>query len=541
MTRTAHKTCNLCEAACGLLIDVEDGDRVAAIRPDPDDPFSRGHICPKAFTLKEIHEDPDRLRRPLRRTASGGWEEVGWDEALDEAATRLAALQRRDGRDAVATYIGNPVAHSFATGLGALGLVAAVGSRSRFSTNSVDSNPRLCASLLLYGNQVAIPVPDIDRTRFMLILGANPVVSNGSVMTAPGVRARLRAIQARGGKLVVVDPRRTETARIADEHLFIRPGEDALLVAALVGVVVAERLWRESPALARASGLERLAIEVAPFTPERVEGRTGIAAATIRRLAREFAAAPGAVCYGRTGICNAAFAALTSWLIDALNLLTGNLDREGGSMFPTPAVDLGALAARVGQRGHVGRWRSRVRGAPEFNDEIPVACLAEEVLTPLSAAPAGRGADGLERAPATPVRGLVTIAANPVLSAPNGRRVEEALGALECYVAIDIYRNESTRHAHLILPPAWSLEQDNYEAIAYLVAVRNVAKYSPAVVPAPPGSKRDYDILAELSLRLVERRAGGVRGLLARAARRAVPTPRRLLDLLLRTGPHGDR
>jgi anaerobic selenocysteine-containing dehydrogenase len=546
VTRTAHKTCNLCEAACGLLIDVE-GDRVAAIRPDKEDPFSRGHICPKAFTLKEIHEDPDRLRRPLRRTARG-WVEVGWDEALDEAATRLAALQRRDGRDAVATYVGNPVAHSFSTGLGVLAILQAVGSRSRFCTNSVDSNPKLCSSLLLFGSQVAIPVPDIDRTQHLLVLGANPIVSNGSIMTAPDVRGRLRAIQARGGRIVVVDPRRTETARIADEHVFIRPGEDALLLAALLQVVLAERLGRDSPAMRRAAGLDRLIQPINSLTPERVAPRLGIPAETIRRLAHEFAAAPSAACYGRTGTCNAEFGTLASWLIDVLNLVTGNLDRPGGAMFPTPAVDLGALAARIGQRGHLGRWRSRVRGLPEFNDELPVACLAEEILTPAGQSAAFdsaslRSGRAGEIAPSTPIRGLVTIAANPVLSAPNGGRLDEALAALEFFVAVDIYRNESTRHAHLILPPLWSLEQENYEALAYLVAVRNVAKYSPAVLPAPPGTRRDYDILVELSLRLIERRERGLKGAVAGAVRRtrAVPTPRRLLDLLLRTGPHGDR
>ncbi len=530
--RTAFKACNLCEASCGLEIDVDGegpGARVVAIRPDRADPFSRGHICPKAFTLREVHDDPDRLRFPLRRTRTGGFERVSWDDALDLAAARLAAIQARDGPDAVATYIGNPVAHSFSTGVYSQVLIAAIGSRNRFCTNSVDSNPRLAASLLLFGSILSIPVPDIDRTSFLLVLGANPIVSNGSVMTAPDVRARLRAIQARGGRVVVVDPRRTETARIADEHLFIRPGDDALLLAALLRTVFAERLSRrESASFGRAASVEALERAVAPFAPEAVAAPLGIEAAAIRRLARDFAAAPAAVAYGRTGTCNQAFGTLATALIDALNAVTGNLDRPGGAMFSTPAVDVGALAARLGLDGAMGRWRSRVRGVPEFNGEVPVACLAEEILTP------GPGR----------VRGLVTIAANPVLSTPNGRQVDRALAALDLFVAVDIYLNETTRHAHLILPPAWSLEQDNYEALAYQVSVRNFARYSPVVVPPPPGARRDFEVLGGLALRVAERKARtGLARALLRLVRRtgALPRPATLLDILLRIGPYGDR
>ncbi len=532
--RTALKTCNLCEAACGLTIEVDAGaNRVVSIRPDHEVPFSRGHICTKAFALKEVHEDPDRLRRPLRRKRGGGageFEPISWEEALDEAAARIAEVQAREGRDAVATYIGNPVAHSFGTGLYSLLLVAAIGSRNRFSTNSVDSNPRLAASLLLFGSITSIPVPDIDRTGYFLVFGANPIVSNGSIMTAPGVRARLLAIRARGGKLVVVDPRRTETARLADEHVFIRPGDDALVLAALVRTALEVRL--APPPFAgdgRTVGLDRLERALAPFAPEAVAGAIGIEAATIRRLAREFAgAAPGAVCYGRTGTCNQAFGTLSTWLTDALNIVTGNLDRPGGAMFATPAVDLGALAARLGLEGTMGRFRSRVRGLPDFNGELPVACLAEEVLTP------GPGR----------IRGLVTIAANPVLSIPNGRQVDRALASLDAFVAIDIYLYEPTRLALLILPPAWSLEQDNYEALSYLVAVRNAATYSPAVLAPEPGARRDFEVLGGLALRVAERTArSGLGRALFRLVRRAnlLPRPATLLDLLLRVGPHGDR
>jgi anaerobic selenocysteine-containing dehydrogenase len=525
-SRTVEKTCNLCEAACGLLVEVA-GNRVASIRPDEDDPFSRGHICPKAFALREVEEDPDRLRFPVRRTARG-FERISWEEALALTAARLVEVQRRGGRDAVATFVGNPVAHNFATGLYAQPLIQALSSRARFSTNSLDSNPKLCSSLLLFGNLASIPVPDLDRTSFLLILGANPLVSNGSVMTAPDVRARLRAIQARGGKIVVVDPRRTETARIADEHIFIRPGGDAALLAALIEVVIAEELGRAGPATARISGLTRLAAAVRAIPPEVAAGPTGIEPAAIRRLARELAGAPAAACYGRIGTCNQEYGTLASWLVDALNILTGNLDRPGGAMFATPAVDLVGLSGRLGLGGHLGRWKSRVRGAPEFNDEIPAACLAEEILTP------GRGQ----------VRGLLTFAANPVLSAPNGRQLDRALASLDFFAAVDIYVNETTRHAHVILPPTWSLEHDNYEALAYLLAVRNVAKYSPPVLAPEPGTRHDWEILSDLLLRVLERRRP--RGPLAAAfrfARRAglAPAPRRVLDWLIRLGPHGDR
>lgn len=524
MSRTVHKTCNLCEAACGLLLEVE-ANEVRSTRPDDADPFSRGHICPKAFALAEVQKDPDRLKFPVRRTPRG-WERISWDAALREVAARLTAIQRRGGRDAVATFIGNPVAHNFGSALYSLGLVQALGSKNRFSTNSVDSNPKLLSSFLLFGSIAAIPVPDIDRTSHFLVLGANPIVSQGSIMTAPDVRTRLRAIQARGGKIVVVDPRRTETARVADEHVFIRPGGDAALLAALLAVVFEEKLGRAGPAHARIAGLERFAAAVAPFTPEAVAPATGIDPATTRRLARELAAAPAAACYGRIGTCNQQFGTLSSWLVDALNIATGNLDRPGGAMFTTPAVDLVGLAARIGAGGHYGLWKSRVRGFPEFNDEIPAACLAEEALTP------GPGQ----------VRGLVTLAANPALSTPNGRQVDRALESLEFFAAIDIYVNETTRHAHVILPPTWSLEHDNYEALAHLVAVRNTAKYSPAALAPEPGMRHDWEILSDLGLRIAASR-GGLAGAFFAGVRRAgaVPGPRRVLDLLLRLGPHGDR
>jgi anaerobic selenocysteine-containing dehydrogenase len=526
-TTTIHKTCNLCEATCGLLIEV-DGGCVRSIRPDREDPFSRGHICPKAYTLGEVQKDPDRLKFPVRRTRGGAWERISWEDALSETAERLAAIQRRDGRDAVATYLGNPSAHSFGTALYMLPLFRAIGSKNRYTASSVDTNPRLAASLLLYGSVASVAVPDLDRTQFLLVLGANPVVSNGSLMTAPGAKRRLEAIRARGGRLVVVDPRRTETAGIADEHIAIRPGRDALLLAALVHTILEEKIGRDGPATPRLDGLAALRERLAPLSPEAVAPALGLEAARLRRLAREFAAAPAAACYARIGTCLAEFGTLASWLVDVLNIVSGNLDRPGGSMFTTPAVDIVAIAGLLRQHGGMGRWRSRVRGAPEFNEELPASCMAEEMLTP------GEGR----------VRGLLTIMGNPVLSTPNGRRLDRALAALEFFAAIDIYVNETTRHAHVILPTTWSLEHDNYEVLLHLLAVRNTAKYSPVVIPPEPGMKHDWEVLSELALRIAEARQ---RSALARAVlrlarrRRLLPGPRALLDFFLRMGPHGDR
>ncbi len=523
--RTVYKTCNLCEAMCGLRIEVEGGE-VGRIEADPDDPLSQGAICPKAIALKEIQQDPDRLRRPVRKTAHG-FEPISWEEAFEETAERIAAIQLRDGNDAVGTYLGNPGAHSFGIIMYLTGLYAALSTRSRYSASSLDQNPKHAACILLFGNFLSIPVPDVDRTDYLLMLGANPVISNGSLMTAPGFKRRLRALRERGGKLVVVDPRRSETAELADEHLFIRPGADALLLAALVHTVIDEKLGSDGPLLARTVGRDALVEALAGFSPEAVEARLGIDASSLRRLAREFSAAPSAVCYGRTGISMHPYATLTTWLIDVLNILTGNLDRAGGAMFPGPAVDLPALAKQRGSAGQLGTRRTRVRGAPVFNDEQPSACLAEEILTP------GEGQ----------LRGMLTVAGNPCLSAPDGRSLEAAFASLEFYAAIDFYINETTRHADIILPPTWALEHDGYEVLVHGLAVRNTAKYSQVVVEPQPGSKHDNEILTELALRIAEKKQKRVLARLGlRFVRRAglVPGTRRYLDWMLRLGPRGD-
>ncbi len=519
--RTHYRTCHLCEAMCGIAIDLE-GDRIVAIRGDKDDPFSRDHICPKAVALQDVHEDPDRLRRPLRRTASG-WEEVSWETALDEAALRLAAVQRAHGRNAVALYQGNPVVHNHGAILFGQIFQRSLGSRSRYSATSVDQLPQMLASLLMFGHQLLLPIPDVDRTAFLLILGANPLVSNGSILTAPGIERRLKALKARGGRLVVVDPRRTETAAIADLHLPIRPGGDALLLAALVHTLGAEGRLEPGRLATFTDGLERLVEAVQPFSPEAVAVRTGIDAATIRTLARDFASAPSAVAYGRVGTCTQEFGGLASWLVNALNLVTGNLDRPGGAMFTNPAVDVVAFADRIGQRGHFDKGRSRVRGLPEFGGEWPAAVLAEEIETE------GAGQ----------VRALVTSSGNPVLSTPNGARLDRALAKLDFMVSIDLYLNETTRHAHLILPPTFALERSHYDLVFHALAVRDTAKFSEPLFHAPKGSLHDWHILLELGARLEKARGeGGLRSWLRHRVFSALG-PDGLVALLLRFGPRG--
>ncbi len=514
---THFRTCNLCEAMCGLAVEVA-GGRVRRIAGDKADPFSRGHVCPKAVALRDVHEDPDRLRRPLRRTARG-WETVPWDEAFDEAAARLREVQAKHGRDAVGVYLGNPTVHHLGAMLFAPPFIRSLRTRNRFSATSVDQLPHHYAAHFLFGHPLLLPVPDVDRTGFFLILGANPAASNGSLMTAPGMRRRLRAVRERGGTVVVVDPRRSETAALADAHHFIRPGTDALFLLAMLHTLFDEGLVRPGRLAGFTDGAARIEALVAAFPPERVAERTGIGAGVVRELARAFASAEAAVCYGRIGVSTQAFGAVCQWLINVINVVTGNLDRPGGAMFTTPAVDV----VRRGKGRRPGRWKSRVRGLPEFGGELPVATLAEEILTE------GEGQ----------IRAFVTFGGNPVLSTPNGAGLERALPKLDFMLSIDPYLNETTRHADLILPPTSALESAHYDLVFHLLAVRNTAKYSPALFEPEPGAKHDWEILRELTKRM----EAGVRpkrvgAWIGRKFRERM-TPERMLDLGLRRGPYG--
>ena len=520
--RTHYRNCHLCEALCGIAIDVDAGGRIARITGDKDDPFSAGHICPKAVALQDVHEDPDRLRKPLRRTARGGFSEVGFEEALQEAAERLHATQKAHGKNAVATYLGNPTVHNHGAATFAQVLLQTLRTRSRYSATSVDQLPHMLASYLMFGHQLLLPVPDVDRAHFFLMLGANPLASNGSLMSAPGIERRLKALRARGGRLVVVDPRRTETAALADQHLAIRPGADALLLLALLQVLFAEGRVRLDRLSAFTHGLEDVRSLVAAHTPEAVAPATGLGAADIRALARAFAESPSAVAYGRVGTSTQEFGGLCAWLINVLNIVTGNLDRPGGAMFTHPAVDLLAVADRLDQRGHFDKGRSRVRGLPEFSGEYPVATLADEILTP------GEGQ----------VRALLTLAGNPVLSTPNGARLDQALGQLDFMVSIDFYLNETTRHAHLILPPTFALERSHFDLVFHALAVRNTVKWSGPLFDKAAGALDDWEILLELSTRIEAARGRRISAALKRRVLRALG-PDGLLGLLLRRGPYG--
>lgn len=518
--RVHHRTCHLCEAMCGVEIKTE-GSKILSIRGDEQDPFSRGHICPKALGLKDVHEDPDRLRLPVRRT-SDGWQEISWDAAFEEIAMRLVDIQRQYGHDSIASYLGNPQVHSFSGLIGGAKFLRTLRSRNRFSATSVDQLPHHFAAFFLFGHQLMIPVPDIDRTDFLLALGANPVVSNGSLMSAPDVAKRLKALRARGGKLIVIDPRRTETAELADQHHFIRPGSDAWLLLALLHVIFEERLDAPGRLAPLLDGLERLRELCQPYTPQRAAACTGIDAEAIRQLARDFAGAKSAVCYGRMGVSTQSFGALCQWLIQLLNIVTGNLDREGGSMFTQPALDALGLASGFGQKGSYAKRRTRVRGLPEFGSEFPVAALAEEILTP------GEGR----------IRALVTAAGNPVLSTPNGRQLEQALEKLDFMVSVDFYINETTRHAHFILPPTFGLERDHFDLIFHMLAIRNTVKYSLPVFDKPPNARHDWEIFDQL-IENIEKIDPTRRPSLAKRLLSRWLTPRRSIALGIRLGPRG--
>ncbi|MDI3285218.1 molybdopterin-dependent oxidoreductase [Polyangium sp. 15x6] len=526
MAATVHfRTCNVCEAMCGMRVAVED-NRVVDIRGDRDDVFSRGHICPKGPAMRELQEDPDRLRFPMRRTASG-FVRVSWDEALSEAAERLAALQREHGPDSVAMYLGNPSAHGHGALLGAVLLGMALGTKNRFDSNSQDANPRIYAALQMFGAATSLTIPDIDHTDYFLVFGANPAASGGSIMTLGDVRGRLSGVRERGGKFILFDPRKTETAGFADEHHFIRPGSDAALLLGMLHVVFEENLYDAGALSDIADGVPELRAIAARFSPERVSEPTGVPALVIRRIAREFARARRAVAYGRMGLSTSAFGPLSSYLVDALNIVTGHFDRPGCAMFPTPAADVVRVARMMGLGGH-GRFRSRVRGLPEVGGNLPATTMAEEMETP------GPGQ----------IRGFVVIAGNPVLSVPNGERIGRAFANLDFMVAVDIYLNETTRHAHLVLPPRYALERSHYDLLFHTLAVRNTAKWSAPVIEAPPDTKDDAEILVDLVGRILGKRL--TPSPLGAAAERMVALLNKLgadglLDVLLRMGPYGDR
>lgn len=480
-TLTHYRTCNLCEAMCGLEIRVEDG-KVIKIEGDKNDPFSRGHICPKAVALKDIYEDPDRLKFPVKRMADG-WQQISWEDAYEEVIDKIKNIQAKYGNNAVGMYQGNPSVHNLGTSLNSPAFAKSLRTKNLFSATSADQLPHHFAAWQMFGHPMLMPIPDIDNTDYMLIIGGNPIASNGSIMSVPDVANRLKAIQKRGGKVVVIDPRLTETAAKADEHYFIRPGTDAFLLLAMIQTIFAENLTALDRLAEFTDGIEALREIALPFTPEKIEKQTGIPATQIRRLVYDFTQAKAAVCYGRVGVSVQTFGSIAQWLINAINVLTGNLDRVGGTMFTSPAVD---FLARAKSENKFNRWQSRVRKLPEFLGELPVATLAEEILT-----------EGESQ-----IKAMIISCGNPVLSTPNGGQLDRAFEKLEYMVAIDIYINETTRHADIILPPATGLEVSHYDLTFHVLAVRNTAKYSEALFSKTAGAKYDWEIYQELAHRL---------------------------------------
>lgn len=506
-----HRACTICDAMCGLEITVRAGS-VTDLRGDRADPLSRGFICPKATALTDLQNDGDRLRRPLLRS-DRGWREIGWEEAFELAASRLQAIRQQHGGNAIGIYRGNPCAHNWGVLTHSPQFFRHIGSQSNFSAASVDSLPHHLVCYWMYGHQFLQPIPDIDRTDYLLFLGYNPMVTNGSLMAMPDFRGRLKQLRQRGGRMVVIDPRRSETAAVADRHHFIRPGTDAYLLLALVHEVlrINDAAGTDgSAALApRLKHLRQMRAAVSSFSAEWAAGHTGIDAAAIRQLAREFATAPTAACHGRMGVSTQQHGTICQWAIQILNLITGNLGREGGTLLTQPAV--APITPQDRYKGSFGRRRTRVSGYPEFSGEFPVAALAEEILTP------GNGQ----------LRAMVTVAGNPVLSTPNGRQLDRALAGVDFMLSVDFYLNETTRHAHLILPPTAPLEHDHFDLMLYRFTVRNGVRYNAAVLPPAPDALHEWEIFNGLTAAWARLQGETVE---------LLPAPEQVLDKWLRGG-----
>src|SRR6195952_1958409 len=514
--------CNLCEAICGLELTIEDlpeGPRVTSVRGNADDPLSRGHICPKGVALADVYDDPDRLRHPVKRVGDGAdaeWVEISWDEALDLTADGLAAAIKAGGRDALGVYLGNPNAHSLGAQTHGVTMIKSFKTRNKFSASTVDQVPHQFVAWQLFGHQLLIPIADIDRTSYFLVFGANPMASNGSLMTSPDFPHRLRELKKRGGRMVVFDPRRTETAKVADEHHFVRPATDAAVLLSMLHALFEEELI-DPPEYVE--GIESVRMTVADITPEYAEAASGVPAGEIRRITREFAAADGAAAYGRVGLSTQGFGSICQWAIQCLNILTGNFDREGGVLFPEPAVDI--VGKAIVGRGHYDVWRSRVRGIPELAGELPASTMREEIETP------GEGQ----------IRAMLTSAGNPALSTPDGRRLGEALDGLDFMAAVDISLNETTSHARVVLPPTTALERDQYDLVFHTLAVRNTARFTPPVFEKAEDAMHDWEIFREIALRTasrLERKKPMAKALAERASLTVSPTT--IVSTLLLTG-----
>ncbi|MCF2530319.1 molybdopterin oxidoreductase family protein [Yinghuangia soli] len=545
-TTVHHRTCHLCEAMCGLEIQVREG-RVHKIKPNRDDVWSKGHICPKGTTLGALQEDPDRLRTPMIRTGDT-WREATWDEAFAECERVMRPVLEEHGPEALTAFFGNPLAHNVALARYVGILVAMAKIHHIYSSGTVDQWPKNVSSLLMYGGMWTIPVPDLRRTEdLFVVMGANPQASQGSLLACPDIMGEIKRIRRGGGKVVVIDPRRTGTADAADEWLPIVPGTDAALLMAVVHVLFADDLVDLGPSAALIAGTDTLRELAADWTPESVAGACRIPAARIRELAHQIAAARSAVVYGRIGLCNQEFGTLASWLVDVVNILTGHFDTPGGLMFPKPvnwSVATLTQHSKAADGAPFGRWHSRVRQAPEVLGQVPASCLAEEIDT-----------EGEGR-----IRALVTIAGNPAVSAPGAARLRDALPKLDAMVSIDNWINETTRHANVILPGAGPLETPHFDDLMWNFAVGSAGKWSePVLPPADPDRPAEWQIVLRLAGILAGQKwdevdvaalddmwFGALVGLCGLDPAEVLPQyesggPERIIDLSIRTGPWGDR
>ncbi|GAA6151245.1 molybdopterin-dependent oxidoreductase [Pseudoteredinibacter isoporae] len=509
--KTHYRACNLCEAICGIEIKTQ-GDEILSIKGDKNDPLGRGHICPKAVALQDLHNDPERLRKPVKKV-DGQWQEISWEEAIEMTADGIVKLQQAHGRDALAIYAGNPNVHNYGSLTHGSMLSKLLRSKNRFSATSLDQLPCQLVCYWMYGHQLGVPIADIDQCDFFVIMGGNPMASNGSMMTVPDIAKRLKAIKQRDGEVLVIDPRRSETAEVASEHWPIRPGSDAFLLMAIIHTLFEEnlvRLGHLEPLLKDIADIEHLA---KPFKPELIEAHTGIRAEQCRELARKLANTERAAFYGRMGISTQQYGTLCNWAIQIINILAGNLDKQGGTLLTHPAV--GMVKPGEAGAGNFGRWKSRVSQLPEFNGEIPAAAMAEEMLTE------GEGQ----------AKGLFIMAGNPVSSSPNGQQLDKALEQLDFMVAVDIYINETTRHADVILPPTTTLEHDHFDLAFLRLAVRNTVRFNEAVFEPGEGSKHDWQIFNELAAALAHKQGIDFQ---------ALPEPKHIIDFAIQMGPYGE-
>jgi anaerobic selenocysteine-containing dehydrogenase len=545
-TETIYRSCPTCEASCGLVMEVDRKARqVVSIKGDPDNHRSRGYVCAKSQAFRYIYEDPERLTRPVKKV-DGKWQEISWEQALDETATNLAAIRDKYGKDAIAMYYGNPNGHNFSTQIYTQMFITMLNTQRFFSAGSVDQQPKNLSCELLYGNGWVFPIPDIDHTDFFVCMGGNPMVSQGSLMSAPDIENRLKAIQQRGGSVVVIDPRRTETADIADQHIFIRPGTDAFLLMAFVHELFATGKIAPGRLADFTDGIEKLEEMSAPYSPEAVATITGVPAARLRQLVHDFCSASAPVLYGRIGLCTQQFGTLASWLVDVVNILTGRLDATGGAMFPRPATAHNDPVSAPPELGY-NRWQSKARGFPEYMSMLPASLMAEE----------------MELQGEHQVRAMITVAGNPVLSVPNGKRIHAALAQLDFVVAFDFYINETTSQADIIIPSTTQLEHSNYDFLFSATCVRNFAQYSPQVFAPQPEALDQWQIINEVTARMhgmkrTDLEAMMLDGLIAQLLANAPELshlsvddikqrtaehegPERLLDIMLRAGPYGDK